>query len=303
MNRTLSIHFAILIGLSLLVGCGQNDEARLEDLENPSEDPIAITSAFPAVVKVVLPRGIGMCTGTFISPRVVLTAAHCTQDEGTYRIYSSFGTFLTSHTENMTEGELGDPHDLALLVLNVDAADPAQGQVYNLGQEPELLDRVRLVGFGCNDKDTRRGSGRKRTGENQLWRKSEFLEIATPLNTVAQSKIKGILGPENRAGACFGDSGGPMLATRGDNLEVVGVSHSGQWSDTLAVSRYSKVADWNNWRFIQALDNELNLGVYEACLANAANPNSSCDYQPAHLQLFSLFQRLWAGIVSFFTSL
>src|SRR5262249_31264894 len=146
------------------LACGKANEVDLDDLDAPSNRAIVATADYPAVVMVVMPGGEGLCTGTFISPNTVLTAAHCTQIDGSYLIVSNFGSFRAEQRRNFGPGKLDDPEDLALLILSENKADARKGQVIPIGSQPTLAERVRLVGYGCNDFELRRGTGVKRTG-------------------------------------------------------------------------------------------------------------------------------------------
>ena len=163
-----------------LIACQQKN---LLDLPSPSSEAAYITSDYPAVVKVVLPGGRGLCTGTFISPRAVLTAAHCTPSSGTYTVYSSFGTFFTSQKVVMGPGVVDDPNDIAILMFSSDVADPDQGQVAVLGGSVSPGQVLRLVGFGCNEYASRGGAGAKRTGTNMVYDVHDYIEFLTPRNT------------------------------------------------------------------------------------------------------------------------
>ena len=137
------------------------------------------TTDYPAVVEIIAPDGTTGCTGTFISARAVLTASHCAQQSGIYSVNTSFGTFTTSNKATFGSGAPTDPNDIAVLYFDTDTAVGSPSQFVNLGTSVAQGDTLRLVGFGCNNFDTRNGFGVKRTGTNTVNQVDGFLEFFT----------------------------------------------------------------------------------------------------------------------------
>lgn len=248
----------VFLGIvAVLMSCGKRRD--LDSLPTPSREFVEVTSGYPSVVKVISPGGSSMCTGTFISQRAILTAAHCTPTQGYYTIVTSWGIFATNHRVNYGSGEVNDPNDISLLYFDSDVASVEAGQVSRISDRIFVDDVIRLVGFGCNDIETRRGSGVKRTGTNVVYDISNYIELITPLNTGGGGR--GILGPLNRAGSCFGDSGGPMFRDIGGELMVVGVAHAGGYSSRYTFSDYINLARSDNRGFIYEKNRDLNLNI------------------------------------------
>lgn len=251
---------ALVISGVFLTGC-QQQTSRLagESLPQPNGRYSLVTKDYPAVVMIVLPGGRGICSGTFVSEKAVLTAAHCTKEDGRYQVVASFGTFSTYLRVNNGPGVVDDPNDIALLLFEDAIADRAKNQVYDMGDGVSQGDTVRLVGYGCNDIDTRTGSGTKRTGTNVVSRVGDYIEFLTPRES---SGSRSIIGSENRSGSCFGDSGGPGLKVFDDELRVVGVTHAGGAFEDQQISEYTDVANRSDNRaFLREANTEYNLGI------------------------------------------
>ncbi len=185
----------------------------------------------PAIVGISVQRcdgTVNICTGTIVSPTVVLTAAHCvaTQvvgDGATFTVTTARNlndridprTTLRVHTVQWDRAydpeDYTDGHDIGILWLT-SRTDIEPMPINRLPLvDPEKPERVRIIGYGRRDPLDSNSSGIKRYAMTEWTGLSEQFVIH---------------GTES-FGTCAGDSGGPVLYGIGGREHVIGVTSWG----------------------------------------------------------------------------
>jgi secreted trypsin-like serine protease len=210
------------------------------------------------------------CTGTVVAPRVVLTAGHCAEsvETGTFskpteyvvaigvanpKQASAENVYGVVATHVFPSFDPGVVHgDAAVLILSRPTSAPplalagaADAALYEGGAT------VSVAGWGVTRAQNRQGPANMRTTtmtvqkDSTCGRKTKgfYKDYSGALQLCLLST------PNNRSGTCFGDSGGPAVATRPDGtpvelavISVVGPLCSPQTPNVL--TRVDYVSTW-----------------------------------------------------------
>lgn len=161
------------------------------------------------------------CSGTLISSRVFLTAAHC--DLGVSHVAVTFDSSYHSATGTKYWGTWyadsgyrkaqSDPHDIAVVVLDdaitgiIPARLPKAGSLSNLSGAQQFTP----VGYGAQSVTS--GPG----GKTFHYADDRYRAVGT-LNSINPSWLRISMNPSTgNGGTCYGDSGGPNFLGAGAN--------------------------------------------------------------------------------------
>jgi hypothetical protein len=224
----------------LSISCGRMDEASLEWLNRPIVNGEPDSNPDHDAVVAIFSSG-GMCSGTLVSPDVVLTAGHCLYGVSTSNIYVMFGddvhsgNWLTVSEKKVHPSYSSDSssYDIAMLRLAEappDGVQPIPPLPHSIGiGQADIGQPLEYVGFGVTENG---GGGEKLTVSSDLnWVCTNSggcvvgLGIPAMENTICSDQIPG--------GPCSGDSGGPAFVIRNGREYVAGITSYGDEDCTI----------------------------------------------------------------------
>lgn len=232
MKKSVLVSSAVFVSgaLGLASGCALDDAGADAEYVDLDQEIIGGTTdnGDPSIVALFIhdPGATtgNLCSATVISPRKVLTAAHCVDPRviGANKVFEVVvGTALSGSPRLAVSGTAFDPawnpndlqagHDVGIVTL----AEPTtltpiaffQGTYDNtLAGQP-----IRIVGYG-NSNHSGTGAGTKRTATTTV---AGFNAVTIQIGTTSRQ-------------TCNGDSGGPALQTINGVETVVGITSFGQ---------------------------------------------------------------------------
>jgi hypothetical protein len=187
------------------------------------------------------------CTGTIVSPRVILTATHCLEREFFLPFKVAYGTSsrtaklyevqgvklnLQNYYQKLWRMDGWSAIDVAIILLK----EPIEGNILTIKspKDYDLSRPIRQVGFGCRSALCEEDATAKDFGELYKLDTNVISEIQGTLIKVTEFA-------ESRSAA--GDSGGPLLTSEN---EILGVVSSG-FVEPEAYANYAAPYFFINW--------------------------------------------------------
>lgn len=248
-SRSLTALVLVLAFAALMAPAAQAGERASASIINGEDGSIADLPSLAYIEARQSPQFGSSCTGTVIAPRVILTAGHCVLDiesgrttkPDAYAVATGVADLrqiaeanisLVSRALVYPKFDPGTLHgDAGLLILSTPTAAPpiplatgADAALYKGG------DPVRLAGWGLTDFEASETPAALQTTAAVVQEPSfcktqvrSFYPFYSPGQQLCTKTP-----PKHVSGGCFGDSGGPVIATRADGTPVeIGIVSTG----------------------------------------------------------------------------
>lgn len=209
--------FALTAAL-ILTSCGPDDDLLWSEL-GYQDSPITNGSSHnghPSVGYMMVPKGVsmGLCTGTLVGSRTVLTAAHCIPpgEKITFVLHGYLYNISQKTIQNPGWNSSSLANDIGLVILEKAPPNATPSIISKVA--PYQGQKIQLVGYGLTSSYNKDSSGVKRTAYN-------YVRKVYSTRFSYQGSGGGI------GNTCSGDSGGPAFATVNGREEIVGVTSAG----------------------------------------------------------------------------
>jgi len=178
-----------------------------------------------SVVTIVGSRG-NFCTGAFIAPTLVLTAAHCVQPGATYKIVE-YGADRQPQLQDVRSVAVHPGFSMQAMTAHRATADvallrldaPLKGKTTSVVGAPQIPilagSRFTIAGIGVTVRGDGKSGGTIRVAGLVATGRPGTLQILL-VDPVGQGTRDGL-------GACTGDSGGPAVEDKPSGAVIVGV--------------------------------------------------------------------------------
>jgi len=161
------------------------------------------------------------CSGTLISPKVFLTAAHC--DQGVSRVAVTFDSHYvyptgttywgTWHANPNYNKSQSDPQDMAVVVLDKKVMGIAPARLPKAGSLDGLTGSQQFTSVGYGSLNITNGPG----GKTQHYTDTRNVAVGT-LNSLTPAWLRiSQNASTGNGGTCYGDSGGPNFLGAGSS--------------------------------------------------------------------------------------